>query len=139
MTYGFQDNVSRAFNLTPAEADRAITEAYELAGGKPAFDWYAAEQRLLTETFHGNDAPTELELQFLVELARAADHRGQAHVTRDALAAALRCTTRDVGAAINWGIWRGSFSFFRTSAKGDPPAYRFTLRDWSARQAPGSE
>lgn len=81
MTYGFQDNVARSFNLSPADADRAIAEAYEIAGGEAAFNWYTRETRRLAATFTGDDAPTELETQFLLELARRADNRGHLEVT----------------------------------------------------------
>ena len=114
MTYGFQDNVARGFNLSPADADRAIAEAYEIAGGEAAFNWYTRETRRLAATFTGDDAPTELETQFLLELARGADNRGHLEVTRDELAEALSWKPRDIGAAITWGRWRQSFTFART-------------------------
>lgn len=137
LRYGFIENVTQGFNVSPGDAEGAIREAYEIAGGRVPFEWFARESRRLKERFvDPEEMATEAELALLAELARRADGGGYVKATRDELATAMNWPHRQLGNALTWGEWRESFSVRRTSSKSEPPAYRIKLRHWPMSRGP---
>jgi hypothetical protein len=128
--YGMTENVARAFNVTPAQAERAIRDAQDATGGPVGFRWFALELRRIDATFAGDELPTDTERTMLIELARRANDRGYVVVPRRELAEAVGISEREIGHGIEWGEWRRSFSARRMSSAGRPAVDRYALRDW---------